>query len=125
MRISDWSSDVCSSDLFPLTMTYRHGPHLAYAMEAFKQKPVDSNLPLRTEIHEATYADTPGDCGAQVVKAILQWKQGRKPLDQCCVLLRGAHQSIEIENALMNAGVPYRTLTMKSYLLREEILRSE
>ncbi|MCS3507518.1 ATP-dependent helicase [Achromobacter sp. JUb104] len=107
---------------FPLTMTYRHGPHLAYAMEAFKQKPVDSNLPLRTEIHEAIYADTPGDCGAQVVKAILQWKQGRKPLDQCCVLLRDAHQSIEIENALMNAGLPYRTLTMKSYLLREEIL---
>ena len=30
---------------FPLTMTYRHGPHLAYAMEAFKRKTVESNLP--------------------------------------------------------------------------------
>lgn len=107
---------------FPLTMTYRHGPHLAYAMEAFKRKPVDSNLPLRTDIHERPYAQTPGACGAEVVRAVLQWKQDRKPLDGCCILLRDAHQSIEIENALMNAGVQYRTLTMKSYLLREEIL---
>lgn len=107
---------------FPLTMTYRHGPHLAYAMEAFKRKPVDSNLPLRTDIHELTYAGTPDACGAAVVNAVLRWKQDRKPLDQCCILYRDAHQSIAIENALMNAGVQYRTLTMKSYLLREEIL---
>lgn len=107
---------------FPLTMTYRHGPHLAYAMEAFKRKPVDSNLPLRTEIHELLYASAPGVCGPEVVKVIHQWKQDGKPLDHCCILLRDGHQSIEIENALMSAGVQYRTLTMKSYLLREEIL---
>ena len=106
----------------PLTMTYRHGPHLAYAMEAFKHKPVDSNLPLRTEIREPTYAAAPGACGAEVVRAVLQWRQDKKPLDGCAILLRDAHQSIEIENALMNAGVQYRTLTMHSYLLREEIL---
>lgn len=107
---------------FPLTMTYRHGPHLAYAMEAFKRKPVESNLPVRTEIREPTYADSPGACGAEVVKAVLQWKQDGKSLDGCCILLRDAHQSIEVENALMNAGLQYRTLTMRSYLLREEIL---
>ncbi|MEN4919076.1 ATP-dependent helicase [Achromobacter spanius] len=105
-----------------LTMTYRHGPHLAYAMEAFKNKPVDSNLPLRTDIRESAYAAAPGACGAEVLKAVQQWKQDKRPLDGCCILLRDAHQSIEIENALMNAGVQYRTLTMHSYLLREEIL---
>ncbi|MNV57646.1 hypothetical protein D3C71_1499880 [compost metagenome] len=66
---------------FPLTMTYRHGPHLAYAMEAFKRKPVDSNLPVRTEIREPTYAGAPGACGSEVVKAVLQWKQDGKSLD--------------------------------------------
>ncbi|MNQ51802.1 DNA helicase II [compost metagenome] len=106
----------------PLTMTYRHGPHLAYAMEAFKHKPVDSNLPVRTEIREPTYPDAPGACGIEAVNAALQWKQDGRALDKCCILLRDAHQSIEIENALMNAGVQYRTLTMNSYLLREEIL---
>lgn len=130
---------------YPLTLTYRHGPHLAYAMEAFKRKPVESNLPLRTDIHVLTYGDAADDgvagsgaaattatatsaatadaaCGVQIVNAVLQWKRDRKPLDQCCILLRDAHQSIPIENALMNAGVQYRTLTMKSYLLRDEIL---
>ncbi|EHK63395.1 UvrD-helicase domain-containing protein [Achromobacter arsenitoxydans] len=110
----------CAS--LPLTMTYRHGPHLAYAMEAFKHKPVDSSLALRTEIREPAYAAAPGACGAEVVQAVLQWKRDRKPLDGCAILLRDAHQSIEIENALMNASVQYRTLTMHSYLLREEIL---
>ncbi|CAB3646450.1 ATP-dependent helicase [Achromobacter pestifer] len=107
---------------FPLTMTYRHGPHLAYAMEAFKQKPVDSNLPLRTEIQQATYAEAPEACGAKVVEALSQWKRDGKALDKSCVLLRDGHQSIAIENALMHAGIQYRTLTMNSYLLRDEIL---
>ena len=107
---------------FPLSMTYRHGPHLAYAMEAFKNKPVDSNLPLRTDIHETPYADLPGACGEQVVQAVLQWKNDGKALDTCCILLRDHHQSIEIENALMQAQIQYRTLTMNSYLQRDEIL---
>lgn len=127
-RIANSFPDCAS---LPLTMTYRHGPHLAYAMEAFKRKPVESNLPLRTDIHTLTYAiapdtaaasDAAAACSAQVVNAVLQGKRDRKPLDQCCILLRDAHQSIAIENALMNAGVQYRTLTMKSYLLRDEIL---
>lgn len=108
--------------VFPLSMTYRHGPHLAYAMEAFKNKAVDSNIPLRTDIHEAPYDALPGACGQQVVQAVLQWKNDGKALDACCILLRDQHQSIEIENALMQARVQYRTLTMNSYLQRDEIL---
>lgn len=107
---------------FPLTMTYRHGPHLAYAMEAFKRKPVDSTLPLRTDICEATYPAVSGACGEKVVTAIRQWEESGKPLEQCCILLRDRHQSIEIENSLMQANIPYRTLTMNSYLHRDEIL---
>lgn len=108
--------------VFPLSMTYRHGPHLAYAMEAFKNKSVESNLPLRTEIHETPYDAIPGGCGQQVVRAVLQWKDDGKALDNCCILFRDHHQSIEIENALMQAQVQYRTLTMNSYLQRDEIL---
>ncbi|MDQ2136633.1 ATP-dependent helicase [Alcaligenaceae bacterium B3P038] len=155
---------------YPLTMTYRHGPHLAYAMEAFKRKPVDSKLPMKTEINvvfygpanagdgalhdaaehadrasretaEASGAAAPGDvssqsqdaidrpasanaitCATRVVEAIAKWRRDRKPLDGCAILLRDSHQSIEIENALMQADIGYRTLTMNSYLQREEIL---
>jgi len=150
---------------YPLTMTYRHGPHLAYAMEAFKRKPVDSKLPMKTEINVAFYGPAnAGDgtahdagehadrtnrqtseasgavapqsedavdraasantvtCATRVVEAIAKWRRDRKPLDGIAVLLRDSHQSIEIENALMQADIGYRTLTMNSYLRREEIL---
>lgn len=150
---------------YPLTMTYRHGPHLAYAMEAFKRKPVDSKLPMKTEINVAFYGPAnAGDgsahdageladrtnrqtseasgavapqledavdraasantvtCATRVVEAIAKWRRDRKPLDGIAILLRDSHQSIEIENALMQADIGYRTLTMNSYLQREEIL---
>lgn len=112
-----------SSVRYPLTMTYRHGPHLAYAMEAFKHKSVDSSLPLSTAIIELHYPDKNTDgCAAQAVAAIQQWKAEKHPLDACAILLRDRHQSIAIENALMQAGIAYKTHGMQGYLQREEIL---
>lgn len=108
---------------YPLTMTYRHGPHLAYAMQAFKQKPVDSSLPLTTEINELYYDEQIQDkCAARVVEAINQWKSDKFALENCAVLLRDRHQSVAIENALMQANIGYRTVGMQGYLQREEIL---
>ena len=108
---------------YPLTMTYRHGPHLAYAMEAFKQKPIDSNLPVSTAIVQLHYQDRDSaDCAAQTVAAIKKWKSEKQPLEACAILLRDRHQSVAIENALMHAGINYRTQGMQGYLQREEIL---
>ncbi len=108
---------------YPLTMTYRHGPHLAYAMQAFKQKPVDSSLPVATEIAQLHYhAETADDCAARVVEAIKKWKADKHPLEGCAILLRERHQSVAIENALMQAKIAYRTHGMQGYLQREEIL---
>lgn len=106
-----------------LTYSFRHGPHLAYAVEAFKSKPVDSLLALRTEIRQLHYDDTDGvSCADQVVKSLLQWKQSGQALERCTILIREPHQSIAIENALMHADLHYRTLEMPRYLEREEIL---
>lgn len=108
---------------FPLTMTYRHGPHLAYAIEAFKSKPVDSTLPLATLINEQHYEPAdPNSCGDRVVEAIKKWRADKLPLEGCAVLMRERHQSIAIENALMRADIGYRTVGMQGYLQREEIL---
>lgn len=107
---------------YPLTMTYRHGPHLAYAMEAFKHKAVDSTLPVGTQITELGYDDTPGACADRVVEALKKWKAEKQPLEGCAILLRDRHQSVDIENALMHADIGYRTQAMPSYLRREEIL---
>lgn len=108
---------------YPLTYTYRHGPHLAYAMAEFKAKAVESALPLRTEINQLLYDDAEGaSCADQVVKALQRWKKSKQPLDGCAILIRDKHQSIAIENALMQADIDYRTIEMKGYLQREEIL---
>jgi len=108
---------------FPLTMTYRHGPHLAYAMRALKQKNVESNLPLHTHIIEQHYAPENLDsCAALVVQSLQSWRQQKLPLEGCAILVRERHQSITIENALMQADIGYRTEKMPGYLRREEIL---
>ena len=106
---------------YPLTYTYRHGPHLAYAMKEFKNKAVESSLPLHTEIRQLHYADADA-CGEQVVAAIKAWKRDGQPLEGCAILLRDRHQSIAVENALLKAKIGYRTPAMAGYLQRDEIL---
>jgi DNA helicase-2/ATP-dependent DNA helicase PcrA len=106
---------------YPLTYTYRHGPHLAYAMKEFKNKPVESSLPLHTEIKQLHYADADA-CGEQVVAAIKAWKRDGHALEGCAILLRDRHQSIAVENALLKAKIGYRTPAMAGYLQRDEIL---
>lgn len=106
---------------YPLTQTWRHGPHLAYAMAEFKQKPVESGLPLRTDIQQAHYADA-ADCAQRVLAAVRQWKADGHSLDGCAILIRDRHQSMAIENALIEADIDYRTPPMAGYLQRDEIL---
>jgi DNA helicase-2/ATP-dependent DNA helicase PcrA len=111
---------------YRLTLSYRHGPHLAHAMAQFKQKDVDSALPLHTEIWQSHYdgaaSNSASSCAARVVEAIAGWKRDKLPLDGCAILVRERHQSVAIENALMQAGIAYRTPGMAGYLQREEIL---
>jgi DNA helicase-2/ATP-dependent DNA helicase PcrA len=107
---------------YPLTLTYRHGPHLAHAMAHFKHKKIDSDLPLHTEIRQSHYDHVSSSPAACVIEAIQQWKRDKLPLDGCAILVRERHQSVAIENALMQAGIAYRTPGMPGYLQREEIL---
>jgi DNA helicase II / ATP-dependent DNA helicase PcrA len=108
---------------YPLTYSFRYGPHLAYAMEAFKGKPVESALALRSEIEQLHYDAAEGvACADLVVKALQQWKKAGRALDGCAILIRDTHQSVAVENALMQAEIGYRTLDMARYLEREEIL---
>ncbi len=106
---------------YPLTVTWRHGPHLALAMAEFKAKTVQSGLPLHTEIRQAHYAD-PAGCGEHVVAAIKAWKKDGYPIDGCTVLLRDRHQAMAVEQALMRAKIGYRTPPMAGSLQRDEIL---
>jgi DNA helicase-2/ATP-dependent DNA helicase PcrA len=118
-----FSNRYSNNKRYPLTVTYRHGPHLAYAMGEFKEKDIQSELPLKTEIIQLHYhAETQENCEEQVIKSLKKWLSDGFRLDQCAILLRERHQSVAIENALMRANIGYRTLGMQGYLQREEIL---
>lgn len=118
---SRFARDFGNTRQYPLTVTWRHGPHLALAMAEFKSKTVQSGLPLHTEIRQAHYADAAG-CGEKIVAAIKAWKKDGYPIDGCTVLLRDRHQAIAVEQALMHAKIGYRTPPMAGYLQRDEIL---
>lgn len=109
--------------IYPLSYTYRHGPYLAYAVAAFKQKTVDSALALATQIHLHQYDDSQLENAAQpVLQAILHWQQQGGSLNQCAVLLRDEHQSIHLENHFLQANLAYQLQGLTTYLQRDEIL---
>jgi DNA helicase-2/ATP-dependent DNA helicase PcrA len=63
------------------------------------------------------------DCAAQVVALALELRGASpKKRGDFAVLLRHPHQSVPLENALLEAGVAYRVHGFESYLLRPEVL---
>jgi DNA helicase-2/ATP-dependent DNA helicase PcrA len=74
-----------------------------------------------TEVHPFFYA-APLECAQKIVEDALAWqRQGRK-MSQYVVLLRHPHQSVLIENFLLEQKIPYRTYPFPTYLHRPEVL---
>lgn len=107
----------------PLTTTFRFGPRLAKAASRLAGKPYASHTGTDTAVQLATY-DTPGSAEAAVLAALVAWRDGepRRKLSRTAVLLRHPHQSVALENALLQAGIPYVTAGFDSYLVRPEVL---
>lgn len=105
----------------PLTTTFRHGPVMALATHFLKHKPVESGRGHDTRLRLERYTD-PRDEAAKLVAGLLDWQRRGYRLDACAVILRAPHQSIAIENALLEAGIGWRVEGLESYLLRSEIL---
>ena len=103
-----------------LTQTFRHGPHLAFAVEHFKQKIVSSAVVHRTEIQRHRYHDD-ADGAVRCVQLLTQ-SVATYPWADTAVLLRGAHLSVPLEEALWKARIPYITHGFEPYLYRREIL---
>lgn len=109
-----------STALLPLKSSFRFGAALARPASQFIGKPLETGGGLVTQVSVLAYADEPG-CADQVIAAIRAGRKGRTAAG-LAVLLRHEHQSITIENALIGAGIAYRTRGLESYLLRPEVL---
>ena len=106
----------------PLTPSHRFGRRLAAKVGRLAAKPYASTAAHDTGVSLQVYED-----GAQCVQLVLaelaHWRATpRARMDQFAVLLRYAHLSVGIENALIAAGVPYTLNGFDSYLLRPEVL---
>ncbi|ARV18560.1 Putative ATP-dependent DNA helicase YjcD [Curvibacter sp. AEP1-3] len=104
-----------------LTASFRFGKGLATHVGFFSTKPYASGAKHETQVIHTTYEDDI-DCATQVVSAAKAWKSEKRPLSELAVLLRQPHQSILIENALLEAGMPYSTTGFETYLHRPEVL---
>ncbi|MFJ2994846.1 UvrD-helicase domain-containing protein [Pandoraea sp. NPDC087047] len=113
--------DFAGTVAYRLTQTFRHGPHIAYPVAAFKRKTVESFVRRHTPI-EINTADGAQDAVALgVLDDVRHWLQESAKRSTCAVLLRDWHQSAAIEEALWRAQIPFESPNKEGFQFREEI----
>lgn len=122
MRSELAAQNTHTTAFYPLTHSFRFSASLAQVAGRIAGKPYASMAPHDTRVAVVAYQDG-ADCAQQMVRAAQAWKaQPKAKMAEFAVLLRHAHQSVEIENALIEAGMPYTTQGFDSYVMRPEVL---
>ncbi|HEY0846034.1 MAG TPA: ATP-dependent helicase [Noviherbaspirillum sp.] len=112
-----------STKVYPLTRCYRHGPSLSVSVGAFKNKANESGVNWDTRIDVLLYdRNDHAACAKKLIRVVEKWRAECEDKRSVGILLRHPGQSVNIEAALINAGLPYRTEGMESFLQRQEIL---
>ncbi len=110
---------------YPLTHSFRFSPALARLAGKIANKPYASLAPHPTTVAVQHYADN-AEGARLVVQEAQRWKAGapasKSRMEGLAVLLRHPHQSVQIENELIEASIPYTTRGFDSYVLRPEVL---
>ena len=108
----------------PLTNSFRCGPTLGACAQALTAQTFQSGRQDDTEVEVIRYDAGADDCCIKVVHEIARLAAAgtERGLADCAVVLRDAHQSIALENALIAHDVPYATDGCPSYFDRIEIL---
>lgn len=109
---------------YPLTKTRRFGKSLAAASGQLARKPYASDASHPTKVDIQTYDDHSGSsCESALISVLREWKgTPQAQLADLAILLRHSWQSIDIENALVQAGFEYQTKGFVSYLRQPEVL---
>ena len=116
--------EVAPATRLPLSTSWRFGPGLAQAVS-------------RVARHKPYAAQTARDTAIELIRttdlADQRWQLTRlvrdrvglppdAPLSAIAILLRHPHQSVELENLLLDHGLDYRTTGFQPYLQRPEVL---
>jgi DNA helicase-2/ATP-dependent DNA helicase PcrA len=107
----------------PLTLTHRFGPKVSSLAGRFAAKAYRSVADSQSDVtclHHGGPKDAP--CEAQVASLAARWRKDGGKMSEFAVVLRHAAQSVLVENALLDADIPYVTTGFDGYLLRPEVL---
>ncbi len=106
-----------------LTDSYRFGPRLAQPAGRIAGKPCSSRSARDTQILLVPHGAA--EEASQYIAEAIVGRGGlaeQAPLSEIAVLLRHPHQSVELENRLLDRGIDYRTEGFAPYLMRPEVL---
>ncbi len=118
-----FDQEVAVATRFPLTASYRFGPTLAQSVGLLARKPCASGKAQDTVV-SLVACERPID-GLRHIVALVKQGTGlsaQATASQMAVLLRQPHQSVVLENHLLDQGVDYRTAGFDTYLMRPEVL---
>jgi DNA helicase-2/ATP-dependent DNA helicase PcrA len=113
------------TERLPLTASFRCGATLSAGAAALTGQPFTSSRATDTDVRVTTYdPQADGDGAMKALDALMQLNQASADArwNDCAVLLRDHHQSIELENTLIEHGVPYQTEGFSSYFHRVEVM---
>lgn len=107
-----------------LSTSFRCGPMLSACAEALSGQRFLSSSDNLGQVSYASYStQAPDACAQLLVRKLLSPDLlPEAGLQAAAVLLRSPHQSIAIENALIEHDLPYRCAGLQSYFERREIL---
>ena len=118
--------EVAPATRLPLSTTWRFGQRLADAVGKLAQKPCVAQRPAGlpdTEVELIRTRDA-SDLRVQLRRLIVDrvGLEAKAPLSGIAILLRQPHQSVELENLLLDHGIDHRTSGFLPYLQRPEVL---
>ena len=110
-----------SATRLPLDGSYRFSASLAELAGNLASKSYASLAKHETHVIPFFYA-APLECAQKIVEDAVAWQSQGRQMGQFVVLLRHPHQSVLIENFLLEQGISYRTYPFPTYLHRPEVL---
>lgn len=115
--------EVGVAQRLPLSSSYRFGATLAGHVGRLATKRYLSQGTHETTVNIVRCGEVK-EAHWHIAQAIRN-REGladKSPLSETAILLRQAHQSVELENHLLDQGLDYRTAGFDTYLMRPEVL---
>ncbi|MDE2402383.1 MAG: ATP-dependent helicase [Burkholderiales bacterium] len=118
-----FNREIGQAHRLPLTSSYRFGQALAHHVGRLAHKTYLSQSDRQTSVRVMRY-DSAKETNWHIAQAITN-REGLSPKaanSEIAILLRQPHQSVALENHLLDQGLDYRTAGFTPYLMRPEVL---